>query len=123
MIGKAKILLTSTFVLAVSTYSFWGYVKQLTGISVFYYGTCLSFVGYTLVIKLLFIELSKYQKGLNKIIIFASVVNMVCLNSLIDEVFYDPQKIGVNEYVGFFICIALAIYENRKRLKYARGNK
>ena len=123
MIGKSKILLTSTFLLAVLTYSFWGYVKQLTGYSIFYYGTCLSFIGYTLVIKLLAIELSKYKKGLNRFIIVASVVNMVAINSFVDELFYDPTKLEVNEYIGIFLCIVLAIYENRKRLRDARSNK
>lgn len=123
MIGKCKILLPSTFALAVFTYSFWGYFKQLTGVGIFYYGTCLAFIGYTLVIKLLVIELSKHKKGLNRFIIVASVINMVAVNSFVDELFYDPTKLGVNEYVGFFICIVLAIYENRKRLKNDRANK
>ena len=123
MIGKSKILLISTFLLAVFTYSFWGLIKELTGISIFYYGTCLAFVGYTLVIKLLIIELSKHTQGLKKFIIISSVINMVCVNSLVDEVLFDPQKIEVNEYIGFFICIVLAIYENRKRLRDARSNK
>ncbi len=123
MIGKCKKILITTFTLALFTYSFWGVIKELTGFSLFYYGTCLSFVGYTLVIKLLLIELSKHQKGLVFLIVLASVINNATINSFVDEVFYDPTKIEFNEYIGFVICVFVAIYENRKRLRDARGNK
>lgn len=122
-IGKIKTLLISTFIIAVFTYSFWGYVKELTNFSIFYYGTCLSFVGYTLVIKLLLIELYKYNKKLSKTIVFASFVNMVCVNSLVDEVLYDPTKLGINEYIGVVVCFIVATYENRKRFRNARLNE
>jgi len=123
MIGKCKKILITTFLLAVCTYSFWGYIKELTGVSVFYYGTCLSFVGYTLVIKLLLIELSKNNKGLTYLIILSSIINNATINSLVDEALYDPSKLGINEYIGFVFCVIIAIYENRKRLKNDRANK
>lgn len=43
---------------------------------------------------------------------------LACLNSLIDEIFFDPTEIQINEYIGFIVIILITlIYASKKFFK------
>ena len=109
-----KITLIATFIIAFITYSFWEIVKEKTGVSIFYGGISLCFVGYTYTIYLLFQRLADNNKKLTNAISIAYVVYLAAFNSLIDELLFDPTKLQLNEYIGFVIIIILTYYNGKQ---------
>ena len=123
--NNPRLILVITFLIAVITYSLWSYIKAWTGISIFYSGIALSFVGYTYVIKLLIIELSRQNTKYKMYVIFSNIINLATINNLIDEMFFDPKKLQVNEYLAFIILILISygrpIIKKGKRLFFKKA--
>lgn len=111
MTDKPKNILIITFVIAVLTYSFWSAIKEKYNVQVFYIGTSLAFVGYTYVIWLLTNQLKRFDKRYFNFSLFAYVVYNTALNSLVDELFFDPTRLEINEYVGFLAIVCTAYYK------------
>lgn len=86
----------SGFICAFLAYSLYGVLWE----DAFYHLTALAFMFYTLTIYLQ----SVVKNSLVAFIIFAAA-----LNNVIDEFFFDPQIIAVNEYIGFVIIIFITI--------------
>lgn len=49
---------------------------------------------------------------------------LTCLNSLADEIFFDPTYVGLNEYIGFILIIVLTLifYLKNEILSKRLGN-
>lgn len=122
MVDKEKIILKITFVIAFFVYSFWEYIKENFGFRLFYPGIALCFVGYTYVIYSLFKRLSKFEKKLNKIISVSYIIFLSTINNFIDELFFDPTKIELNEYIGFIIIILITFYNERNESDRKKRN-
>ncbi len=115
MTDRSKIVLKVTFVLAILSYSFWSYIKELTGIRIFYPTMALCFSGYTYVIYEFVRIAYKTNKKLRSLLLWAEIILASTLSSLLDEIFFNPTVIELNEYIGFLIIIIIAIYNDRKR--------
>lgn len=114
MIGKIKYLLIATFAIAFITYSFWSVIKEQYGVRVFYPGIALSFVGYTYIIHLL-IKLINFEKRQKRILlIISSIIFLITVNNLIDELFFNPTVTSFNEYIGFILIIGFTIHNYNK---------
>ena len=109
--NNPKIILIITFIIAIITYSFWEEIKEKYNFQIFYIGISLAFVGYTYVIWLLTNELKRFDKRCFNFSLFAFVVYNTALNSFVDELFFDPTKLEINEYVGFLVIICTAYYK------------
>lgn len=117
-----NIIFIITFILAVFTYSFWFPIKQQTGLRIFYPFTALMFLGYTYVIHLLFKKI--YSKGKRNFIVpFSRVVYLTTVNNLIDEIFFNPREIGLNEYIGFLVIVLISFYNYYKNERNDFGRK
>ena len=110
---KVKTTLILSFICAFFTYSFWECIKNTFGISIFYVGTSLSFVGYTYVIYRL-IKIIEIRKNKRFLLISANIIHLTSINNLLDEMFFDPTIININEYIGYFLITILIIYKHRK---------
>ena len=102
-----KILLWISLIISIITYSFWGMIKEQTGVSIFYMGNALFIFlicGYIYIqdknslVKFLFIEFS--------------------FINLIKELFLDPTKLELRE--ALIIVIAPLIWYLRKNGKHNR---
>lgn len=111
MTERSKIILLLTFIVSFITYSFWGVIKEIINVSIFYQGIAISFVGYTYLIHLFVKELSKFNRSYKRIIPISYVVNLVSVNNLIDEILFNPQIISINEYIGFILIIFITMYK------------
>jgi hypothetical protein len=114
MTDKIKYLLLATFVVAFVTYSFWGVLKEQFGIRVFYPGIALSFVGYTYVIHQLIKLMQCEKKKKRNLLIISNIIFLTTVNNLLDELFFNPTVISINEYMGFFVIIVVTIYNYYK---------
>lgn len=111
---QIKYLLLATFIVAFTTYSLWSPIKEFFGIRIFYPGIALSFVGYTYIIHQLIKRLT-IEKGYRKhILIFSNVIFLTTVNNLLDEIFFNPTVISINEYMGFIVIIVVTIYNYNK---------
>jgi ABC-type Fe3+-siderophore transport system permease subunit len=108
---RPNIILVVTFIVMIITYNTWHFVKQHYGISIFYKGTALGFVGYTYVIYLL---LKQQQHG-KWILCVAEIIYLTTINKLVDEVLFDPTTISINDYLGFAIIIFITIFKYFKK--------
>ena len=82
---------------ALIAYSFYPYLWSEEG---FFQLTALSFTCY---LRALYLNTT----GRWSLVVF--IVWLSTLDSLLDELFFDPQTIGVHEYVSFTIIILLSI--------------
>lgn len=112
-------LLGISMAIAICTYSFWSYFGSFTvfgrEIKTFYFGIALSFVGYTVVINILANFLYKKSKVSNKtllaFLILSEIAVLASVSGLLDEVIFDPTKLGVNEYISFVIMCIISFYK------------
>lgn len=96
-------------------FSFWNYIKETTGIGIWYFGNAAAYMGYVFVIYE-FVRIGyKANKKLANLLTWSEVALGAALSNFTDELFFDPTKMEVNEYIGFFIIIIIALYNDRKR--------
>lgn len=88
------VVLVTGFISAFLAYSLYKSLWQ----GAFYDLTALAFVCYTYVIY----RLSKGKWSLLSFVIF-----LTTLNSFIDELFFDPTSLCINEYIGFVLTIII----------------
>lgn len=100
---RNQIILWIAIIVSVIAYSFWDLIKKNTGIGIFYYGNALAFFILSLFI---WINHKKYSTSF--------VLLCIASNNLLDEIFFDNTKIGLNEYL-FLAIVILITY-----LRYAR---
>lgn len=100
-----KILLWLAIAVVVIAFLFWDSIKENTGLGIFYYGNALSWF---IISIFIWINHKKY---------LASFV-LLCLsfNNLLDELFFDNTKIGLNEYLFGLVLIIITYI----RYRYAR---
>lgn len=101
---KGKILIYVTIFISIVTYLFWDIIKEKTGISIFWIGNALSVFLMAIVIFI------------NNIKFFGSFF-LLCItfNNLIDELFCDPTKFGLNEII-FALILPIIWLIKYKRL-------
>lgn len=116
MIGnRAALLFKATFVMSLFNFSFWKYIKEVTGVGVWYYGNAAAYVGYVYVIYE-FVRIGyKSNKKLGNLLTWSEIALGASISSFMDELFFDPTKLDVNEYIGFLIIIMIALYNDRQR--------
>lgn len=105
----ARAILIGSFILSILTMTFWKMLSfhyEIKG--VYYLGTALSTVGFLWVIRY-FIKKHCSDRWVK---IVGEIIFATSINNLVDELFFDPQKIGINEYIGFLLIIALAICQS-----------
>lgn len=70
--------------------------------------TAFSFISYTRVI---------YLQSHGDWSLMAFIVWLTTINSFIDEILFDPTKIGLNEYIGFVTIVLISIKFKAKWIK------
>ncbi len=122
------IILGISLAIAICTYSFWSYFRsfEIFGktLKTFYLGISLSFVGYTIAINLIIKYLYNLYKFNNKklliILIISECAVIASSNNLLDEIAFDPTKLGINEYIGIlimFLITTIRLIKNGNRKK------
>ncbi len=101
MSTKAAIWFVSAFLSVLAAYSF----PESLWESGWYHLVAFSFVGYTRCIYLL-------SKGNWSVIAF--IVHLTAVNSFVDELFFNPLAIELNEYIAAAL-FAVIVVKNRKR--------
>lgn len=51
--------------------------------------------------------------------VISGAMSLVCLDSLIDELFFDPTIFSLNEYIGFILIILITIFYEKYRRRPA----
>lgn len=100
---QTKIALVSAFGCGLIAYNLWPFL----GGQVFYKFTALEFV------LLYYAAASWLPMGIWKRIVF--VFFLCATNSLLDELFFDPKAIDLNEYIGFAIIILTSFFLTNER--------
>lgn len=97
-----KFLLWGALITGTLTYSFWSVIRESFNIPIFY-------VGNSLFVFLICLFLLKENKGsLIRILLFT-----LSLSNLIDELFFDPTQIQLNEVVVLLILPILWLLRKR----------
>lgn len=96
-----KIILAISFLLAIASSTLWMPIKEQFGLSIYYIGTALAVFGYSVVLW------RKYKNTWTELILAGTT------NVLVDELFFDPTKFEINEYILFTLCI---LWTLRKKL-------
>lgn len=120
MTDRIKIVLKVTFICAILSYSFWSHIKETFDLSIFYPTVALCFLGYTFVIYEFVRIAYKTDKKLSNFLAWAEVVLATTFSNVIDELFFDPTKLELNEYISFVIIILIAVFNEYKRKKQTR---
>ena len=111
---KAIALFVVGFVCAIAAYSFWPYLWKRS----FYHFIAISFTGYTgafyFLVKILIEEVHTHRRLLNRLSVSAFIIFLSALNSVLDEFFFDPKEIDINEYIAF-VLFAFIVYKHRKK--------
>ena len=98
---SAKIWLLIGFISGVGAYSLHPYLWY----GAFYDLTAISFVGYT---RALYLQ----TRGRWSIVVF--IVWLTTVNSLLDELFFNPLEMQYNEFIAFLL-IVLIVFKNQKK--------
>ena len=98
---KNNIILKITICVGIITYTFWSFFYDL-GIQIFYYGN-----------SLFIFLLALYIKQATKKSFITFFLFCVTLNNLLDELLFDPQKIGYNEYIATAIIIVVYLLKDQ----------
>lgn len=101
-----KKILWLAFFVGLTTYSFWGIIKENLGVGVFYVGNALF---------IFLICLYLLNKNRSSLICF--ILCFMTFNNLLDELFFDPIKIQFNEVI---LLILMPLIWHIKKLKNAR---
>lgn len=114
---KVGLVLKITFIMSILNFSLWGTIKEMTGFGIWYYGNAMAYVGYIYVIYEFTRILYRTEKKYSNLLTWAEVALGAAISNLMDELFFDPTKLGVNEYIGFTVIVVIAIYNDYKRKK------
>lgn len=98
---RDRLLIYVTIFISIVTYLFWDIIKIKTGISIFWIGNASSVFIMALIIFLN-----------NKKLFSSFFLLCITFNNLLDELFFEPTKIGLNEIV--FAILIIIIYYARK---------
>jgi hypothetical protein len=98
---KSDILLKLVIVISILSYSLWPYFNNLP-FELFYTGVALSHF-----------LLALYIKQVTKKSFITFFLFCVTLNNLLDELLFDPQKIGYNEYIATAIIIVVYLLKDK----------
>lgn len=101
---QSKIWLTLGFASAFLAYSLFPFMWK----GAWYDLTAFSFVAYTRVI---------YLNSKGNWSLMAFVINMTTISAFLDEIFFDPTKIDLNEYIATLIIIIITYKFKRKWIR------
>lgn len=76
--------------------------------SAFYHLTAFGFIGYTRAL---------YLQTIGRWSLVAFTVWLTCVNAFIDELFFDPQRLDVNEYIAFALIIFIVVTQKDKWIR------
>lgn len=99
---QARVLKILSFVAIIMAYTFHPFLWDYA----FYHLTALTFVLLTRLVWKLTID-SRYR-------LVALVMHITAINNLLDEIFFNPTKIDLNEYLTLIITI-IVVYYNRDK--------
>lgn len=102
-----KIVFVLSTIILIMTYQFWSFIKEHYHVKIYYIGVAISLFGYVLTITMLAIK-NNYSK---KFVILSEYVLILAMNNLLDELFFDPTKFQLNEYISVGI-ITLITFKN-----------
>lgn len=120
-VNRTVLIFKVIFVMSVLNFSFWSYIKDWTGVGVWYCGNALAYVGYIYVIYEFSRIFYKTNKKYSDLLTWAEVAIGAAISNLADELFFNPTELGVNEYIGFALVILIAAYNDFKRKKQNRN--
>jgi hypothetical protein len=98
---KNDIILKIAICIAIISYTFWSFFDNLP-FELFYLGNAL----------FIFL-LALYIKQATKKSFLTFFLFCVTLNNLLDELLFDPQKIGYNEYIATAIIIVVYLLKDK----------
>jgi hypothetical protein len=98
---KNKFILYISIFVGVITYTFWNLINEI-GITIFYKGNAL----------FIFL-LALYIRQISKPSFITFFLFCLALNNLLDELLFDPQKIGWNEYIASAIIIIVYFLKDK----------
>jgi hypothetical protein len=100
-VDKTKILYLAIFVSLIS-YNIWKPVLKHFDVEIFYIG-----------IALTQFLMALYIKQVSKPSFITFFLFCIMLNNLLDELLFDPQKIGYNEYIATAIIIVVYLLKDK----------
>lgn len=98
-----KVLLITAITILVAAYSLWSFAWD----GFFYQFTALAYV-------IIFILIKYAIRGDKWFRVIANICFWFSLNNLFDELFFNPKKVGINEYIFAFIIIITSILISEK---------
>jgi hypothetical protein len=101
-IEKSNVILKLAVFTAILVYTFWGFFNEPIASKIFYIGNAL----------FIFL-LALYIKQATKKSFLTFFLFCVTLNNLLDELLFDPQKIGYNEYIATAIIIVVYLLKDK----------
>jgi hypothetical protein len=101
-IEKSNIILKIQIVVCIITYTIWPLFDDPLASKIFYIGTALAHFLLALYIR------QTTKKSFLTFFLFC-----VTLNNLLDELLFDPQKIGLNEYLATIIIIIVYFIKDK----------
>jgi hypothetical protein len=101
-IEKNNVILKLAVFTAILVYTFWGFFDEPIASKIFYIGNAL----------FIFL-LALYIKQATKKSFITFFLFCVTLNNLLDELLFDPQKIGYNEYIATAIIIVVYLLKDK----------
>ena len=99
---KNKVILNISIFVGVITYTFWNLINEI-GITIFYKGNALFIFLLTL-----------YIRQISKPSFITFFLFCLALNNLLDEILFDAQKIGWNEYITSAIIIIIYFLKDKE---------
>ena len=104
MILESKIWLTLGFISSMIAYTIFPFIWS----GAWYDLTAFSFVSYTRVI---------YLQTHGNWSIYAFIVWLTTVNTFMDELFFNPEIIELNEYAGFTIMVLIVLKYKKKWIR------
>jgi hypothetical protein len=101
-IERNNIILKLAVFTAILVYTFWGFFDDPLASKIFYIGNAL----------FIFL-LALYIRQATKKSFLTFFLFCVTLNNLLDELLFDPQKIGLNEYLATVIIIIVYFIKDK----------
>jgi hypothetical protein len=99
-------LLYLSIIICLITYNFWKLILEHFDFQIFYIGMALSqFI------------LSVYIKLISKTSFASFFLFCIMTNNLLDEIFFNPEKIEINEYIATSAIVAIYFLKFKNTLK------
>jgi len=103
-----KIFLASFFVWVVS-YNAW----QLLGVNIYYVGQA------SIILGCAWLIFKQNKHSDNKIsVVITEIFLLFSINNMADELFFDPTRVSINEFIFVFGYTALKLYKTWKNTKH-----